>query len=111
DGAAIWRSVLNEFFPAVRSLSGASDVADNRTRRDNFDTVAANGLQTAPLGSNYGQTPRQMTMQRQGKTSTHSGKFEVRAGVRYVPGTHPLNPRDGLVAQIDGLLGSNDVTV
>lgn len=111
DGAAIWRSVLNEFFPAVRSLSGASDVADNRTRRDNFDTVAANGLQNAPVGSNYGQTPRQMTMQRQGKTSTYSGKFEARAGVRYVPGTHPLNPRDGLVAQIDGLLGSNDVTV
>ena len=70
DGASIWRSVVNDFHPAIRWIGN--------TAADIVDTL---GVPRMPkVGSAYLQTPKTMAHLRQQNTSTASGKYGTRAG-------------------------------
>ena len=71
DGASIWRSVVNDFHPAVRWIGNtAADILDNL------------GVPLMPknIGSAYLQTPKTIAHLRQMNTSTASGLTGTRAG-------------------------------
>ncbi|MBA4016382.1 MAG: hypothetical protein C0483_04265 [Pirellula sp.] len=71
DGASIWRSVLNDFHPAIRWVGNtAADVVDGL------------GVPLMPrgVGSPQLQTPKTMAHLRQQNTSTASGQTGTRAG-------------------------------
>lgn len=73
DGAGIWRSLVNDFFPAIRWLAGPNSTTPTPDVVDGLNPAV-------PLSNPYQQAAKTISHLRQQNSSTISGKTGIRAG-------------------------------